>query len=29
MKLAEQLEGPANIVTVLPDTGLKYLSKIF
>ena len=29
MKLAEQLDGEANIVTVLPDTGLKYLSKIF
>jgi cystathionine beta-synthase/cysteine synthase A len=29
MKLAERLEGEANIVTVLPDTGLKYLSKIF
>jgi cystathionine beta-synthase/cysteine synthase A len=29
MKLAERLDGPANIVTVLPDTGLKYLSKIF
>jgi cysteine synthase len=29
MKLAERLEQPANIVTVLPDTGLKYLSKIF
>ncbi|MBL6954902.1 MAG: cysteine synthase family protein [Alphaproteobacteria bacterium] len=29
MKLAERLDGPANIITVLPDTGLKYLSKIF
>ena len=29
LKLAESLDGPANIVTVLPDTGLKYLSKIF
>lgn len=27
--LAQRLEGPATIVTVLPDTGLKYLSKIF
>jgi len=27
--LARSLDGPANIVTVLPDTGLKYLSKIF
>ncbi|MDA1101158.1 MAG: cysteine synthase family protein [Proteobacteria bacterium] len=29
MKLAERLEQPANIVTVFPDTGLKYLSSIF
>lgn len=29
MKLIERLEGHKNIVTVLPDTGLKYLSKIF
>ena len=29
MKLAERLEGSANIVTVLPETGLKYLSKNF
>ena len=29
MKLAERLDAPVNIVTVLPDTGLKYLSKIF
>ncbi len=29
LKVAEGLEGPARIVTVLPDTGLKYLSKIF
>ena len=28
-KVADKLNGPANIVTVLPDTGLKYLSKIF
>jgi len=28
-RLIETLDGPANIVTVLPDTGLKYLSKIF
>lgn len=26
-KLAEQLKEPATIVTVLPDTGLKYISK--
>ncbi|MBT3369391.1 MAG: cysteine synthase family protein [Rhodospirillaceae bacterium] len=29
MQLAERLDAPVNIVTVLPDTGLKYLSKIF
>jgi len=29
MQLAERLQQPANIVTVLPDTGLKYLSSIF
>ena len=28
-KVADKLSGPATIVTVLPDTGLKYLSKIF
>ena len=28
-KIVEGLDGPARIVTVLPDTGLKYLSKIF
>ena len=28
-KVVEKLTGPARIVTVLPDTGLKYLSKIF
>ena len=28
-ELIESLDGPARIVTVLPDTGLKYLSKIF
>jgi cystathionine beta-synthase len=28
-KMIEGLDGPARIVTVLPDTGLKYLSKIF
>ena len=27
--LANRLDKPATIVTVLPDTGLKYLSKIF
>jgi cystathionine beta-synthase/cysteine synthase A len=29
MKVAEALKKPARIVTVLPDSGLKYLSKIF
>lgn len=29
MQLARRLDGPATIVTVLPDTGLKYLSKIY
>jgi cystathionine beta-synthase/cysteine synthase A len=29
LKLAERLAVEADIVTVLPDTGLKYLSKIF
>lgn len=29
IKLASTLEGPANIVTVCPDAGVKYLSKIF
>ena len=28
-RLIETLDAPATIVTVLPDTGLKYLSKIF
>ncbi len=29
LRLAEQLTSPATIVTVIPDTGLKYLSKFF
>jgi len=29
MQVAEGLDKPARIVTVLPDSGLKYLSKIF
>eukprot|EP00732_Lithocolla_globosa_P005851 Lithocolla_globosa_v1_NODE_6354_length_1096_cov_251.577181.p4 type:complete len:125 gc:universal NODE_6354_length_1096_cov_251.577181:66-440(+) len=29
VKLSEQIQGPATIVTVLPDAGLKYLSKIY
>jgi len=29
MQLAKRLDEPATIVTVLPDTGLKYLSKIY
>eukprot|EP00466_Bigelowiella_natans_P001953 jgi/Bigna1/92778/estExt_fgenesh1_pm.C_680001 len=28
-KLAEELDEPATIVTVLPDSGIKYLSKIY
>lgn len=29
LEVAKQMEGPAKIVTVLPDSGFKYLSKIF
>lgn len=29
VKVAEQLTGPATIVTILPDNGVKYLSKCF
>lgn len=29
LRLAESLEGPATIVTVAPDVGNKYLSKIY
>ena len=29
LKIAEKLDRPATIVTVIPDTGLKYLSKFF
>ena len=29
LEVARRLEGPAKIVTVLPDSGFKYLSKIF
>ncbi|EGR27120.1 hypothetical protein IMG5_201450 [Ichthyophthirius multifiliis] len=29
LQLASSLEGPATIVTVAPDTGVKYLSKIY
>lgn len=29
IKLASTLEGPATIVTVSPDSGVKYLSKIY
>lgn len=29
LKLAAMLEGPATIVTVAPDSGVKYLSKIY
>jgi len=28
-QLVDKLDGPATVVTVLPDTGLKYLSKVF
>lgn len=29
IELAKQIDGPATIVTVAPDSGLKYLSKIY
>lgn len=29
LQVAKQMDAPANIVTVLPDTGFKYLSKFF
>ena len=29
LQIAKQMEGPAKIVTVLPDSGFKYMSKIF
>lgn len=29
LEVAKRMEGPARIVTVLPDSGFKYLSKIF
>ena len=29
LRLAERLEGPVTIVTIAPDTGIKYLSKIY
>jgi len=29
LKFASTLDGPANIVTVCPDAGVKYLSKIY
>jgi cystathionine beta-synthase len=29
LEVAKRMEGPAKIVTVLPDSGFKYLSKIF
>lgn len=29
LEVAKRMEGPAKIVTVLPDSGYKYLSKIF
>lgn len=29
LKLAESISGPATIVTVIPDSGIKYLSKMY
>jgi len=29
LEIAKRMDGPAKIVTVLPDSGFKYLSKIF
>ena len=29
LEVAKKMEGPAKIVTVLPDSGFKYMSKIF
>jgi cystathionine beta-synthase len=29
LEIAKRMEGPAKIVTVLPDSGFKYMSKIF
>lgn len=29
LKLAESIEGPATIVTIIPDNGVKYLSKFY
>ena len=29
LKLAESLDGPATIVTVIPDNGVKYMSKFY
>jgi cystathionine beta-synthase/cysteine synthase A len=29
LEVAKRMEAPARIVTVLPDSGFKYLSKIF
>ncbi len=29
LEIAKRMEGPAKIVTVMPDSGFKYLSKIF
>ncbi len=29
LEIAKKMEGPAKIVTVIPDSGFKYLSKIF
>ena len=29
LQVAQELDPPANVVTVLPDSGFKYLSKVF
>jgi cystathionine beta-synthase len=29
LEIAKRMEAPAKIVTVLPDSGFKYLSKLF
>ena len=29
LEIAKRMDGPAKIVTVLPDSGFKYMSKIF
>ena len=29
LEVAKKMEGPAKIVTIIPDSGFKYMSKIF